>query len=39
MNRLMLLIGGQKAGNTSQALKQEAATMLDWLNNKIDADP
>ena len=40
MNRLMLLIGGKKAGNTSQAIKQEAATILDWLlnNNKINVD-
>ena len=40
MNRLMLLIGGKKAGNTSQAIKQEASTILDWLlnNNKIDLD-
>ena len=40
MNRLMLLIGGKKAGNTSQAIKQEASTILDWLlnNNKIGLD-
>ena len=40
MNRLMLLIGGKKAGNTSQAIKQEAATILDWLlnNKKINVD-
>ena len=40
MNRLMLLIGGKKAGNKSQAIKQEAATILDWLlnNNKINVD-
>ena len=40
MNRLMLLIGGKKAGNTSQVIKQEAATILDWLlnNNKINID-
>ena len=40
MNRLTLLIGGKKAGNTSQAIKQEASTILDWLlnNNKINVD-
>ena len=40
MNRLTLLIGGKKAGNTSQAIKQEAATILDWLlnNNKINVE-
>ena len=40
MNRLTLLIGGKKAGNTSQAIKQEASTILDWLlnNNKIDLE-
>ena len=40
MNRLVLLIGGQKAGNTSQAVKQEAANILDWLlnNKKIDVE-
>ena len=40
MNRLMLLIGGKKAGNASQANKQEAATILDWLlnNKKINID-
>ena len=40
MNRLTLLIGGKKAGNTSQKIKQEAAAILDWLlnNNKINVE-
>ena len=41
MKRLTILIGGKKAGNTSQAIKQEASTILDWLlnnNNNIDLE-
>ena len=40
MNRLTILIGGKKAGNTSQKIKQEASTILDWLlnNNKINVE-